>query len=177
SFASLGTTGGHRGRKRSLLQGGIGVPFIAGWPGKIASGKIDDSTPMTAVDLLPTLCAIADVELPEAYIADGVDQSAALFGKPASNRRKPIFWQWKSASKRGENWPTLAVRTGQWKLLLGKSPGQVELFHFPDDRHEKYNRQHSEADTVKRLKSLIANWEVECAGVAGQACFSTARPK
>ena len=94
SFASVGTTGGHRGRKRSLLQGGIGVPFIARWPGRIAAGKIDDTTPITAVDLLPTFCAIAGAELPEGYAPDGVNQSAALFGKPSSARTKPIFWQW-----------------------------------------------------------------------------------
>ena len=56
TFASVGTTGGRRGRKRSLLQGGIGVPFIARWPGKVAAGRIDETTPITAVDLLPTFC-------------------------------------------------------------------------------------------------------------------------
>lgn len=55
SWASVGSTGGHRGRKRSLLQGGIGVPFIARWPGKIPASNVDDTTPLTAVDLLPTL--------------------------------------------------------------------------------------------------------------------------
>ena len=100
SFASVGTTGGHRGRKRSLLQGGIGVPFIARWPGKIAAGKIDDTTPITAVDLLPTFCDIAGVELPEGYVPDGVNQLPALLGTPGSQRKKPIFWQWQTASKR-----------------------------------------------------------------------------
>jgi N-acetylgalactosamine-6-sulfatase len=68
------------------LQGGIGVPFIARWPGKIAAGKIDDTTTLTAVDLLPTLCAIAGAELPAGYKPDGVDHSAALLGAPTSQR-------------------------------------------------------------------------------------------
>ena len=113
TYASVGSTGGHRGRKRSLLQGGIGVPFIARWPGRIAAGKIDDTTPITAVDLLPTFCALGGAKLPEDYKPDGVDQSPALFGKPSSVRKKPIFWQWNAATSRGANWPAYAVRQGR----------------------------------------------------------------
>jgi N-acetylgalactosamine-6-sulfatase len=175
SFASVGTTGGHRGRKRSLLQGGIGVPFIARWPGRIAAGKIDDMTPITAVDLLPTFCAIAGTKLPDGYAPDGVDQSAALFGKPSSTRNKPIFWQWNSASKRGTNWPTLAVREGQWKLLLGKDPQQIELFGFPRDRHEKTNLKN--ALEVGRLKALIDDWKAILPDEPSKNCFSAERSK
>ena len=137
TFASVGTTGGHRGRKRSLLQGGIGVPFIVRWPGKTAKGNIDDTTPITAVDLLPTFCAIAGAQLPGDYVPDGVDQSAALLGKPSSTREKPIFWQWRYSSKRGDNWPALAVRDGEWKMLQGADPEHTELFRFPKDRLER----------------------------------------
>ncbi|MCA9248142.1 MAG: sulfatase-like hydrolase/transferase, partial [Planctomycetales bacterium] len=139
SFASVGTTGGHRGPKRSLLQGGIGVPFIARWPGKIAAGKVDSTTPITAVDLLPTFCSLAGAPLPADFRPDGVDQSAALLGQPSERRESPIFWQWNSASPRGDNWPALAIRQGEWKLLLGKRPDQVELFRFPADHFEKRN--------------------------------------
>jgi N-acetylgalactosamine-6-sulfatase len=175
SFASVGTTGGHRGRKRSLLQGGIGVPFIASWPGRIARGKVDDTTPITAVDLLPTLCAIAGAKLPKGYTSDGIDQSAAFFGKPTSIRRKPIFWQWNSASKRGTNWPTLAVHAGQWKLLLGKDPQRVELFRFPHDRLEKTNLQSAETIEVKRLKARLNEWKNTLPSEPSKSCFSAER--
>ena len=177
TFASVGTTGGHRGRKRSLLQGGIGVPFIVRWPGKIAKGKIDDTTAITAVDLLPTFCAIAGAKLPEGYVPDGVDQAAALFGTPTSTRSKPIFWQWKSASKRGTNWPTLAVRVGGWKLLLGKEPQQVELFRFPADRLERSNLRNSQNDEVKRLSTLIDGWKATLPVEPRKNCFSAERSK
>ncbi len=175
SFASVGTTGGHRGRKRSLLQGGIGVPFIAKWPGQIARGKIDDTTPITAVDLLPTLCGIAGAKLPDNYNPDGVDQSAALFGKPTLSRVQPIFWQWNSASKRGTNWPTLAVRQGEWKLLLGKDPQQVELFRFPRDRFERTNLHNARPDEVKRLKTLGDAWKVTLPSEPNKNCLSAER--
>ena len=177
SFASVGTTGGHRGRKRSLLQGGIGVPFIASWPHRVAEGKIDDETPITAVDLLPTLCTIAGAELPDSYTPDGVDQSAALFGKPSSTREKPIFWQWNFASGRGENWPALAVREGRSKLLLGKNPERVELFRFPQDRLEKHNLRGTRVTEVERLKALINGWTRTLPREPNNNCFSDERLK
>ena len=176
SFASVGTTGGHRGRKRSLLQGGIGVPFIARWPGRIAAGKIDDTTPITAVDLLPTFCKLAGAALPEDYTPDGVDQSDALFGKPSSARTKPIFWQWNFASNRGANWPAHAVRAGEFKLLLGKDPSkQIELFRFPQDRLEKHNLQSEERDEVERLKTLLDDWKATLPERPNEDCLSEER--
>ena len=175
SFASVGTTGGHRGRKRSLLQGGIGVPFIARWPGRIAPNKIDDSTPLTAVDLLPTFCSIAKVKLPDGYTPDGIDQSAALFGQPASQRRQPIFWQWNTASRGGTNWPAHAVREGEWKLLLGKDEQQVELFQFPMDRLEKENVLDQHDQEVLRLRGLIDAWTATLPADPKTSCFSAER--
>ncbi len=177
AFASVGTTGEHRGRKRSLLQGGIGVPFIARWPGRIAAGKVDDTTPITAVDLLPTFCALSGVKLPEGYKPDGIDQSAALFGKPSSSREPPIFWQWNTASARGDNWPTLAVRQGNWKLLLGKEPEQVELFQFPQDRLEQENVQERRANQVERLKGLLEAWQATLPAEPAEDCLSAERRK
>ena len=63
--AAKGITGGRKGYKAALFEGGIGVPFIARWPGKIAAGKVDDSSLISAVDLLPTFCEIAGAKLPD----------------------------------------------------------------------------------------------------------------
>ena len=153
------------------------MPFIAKWPGRIAEGKIDDTTPITAVDLLPTLCAIAGAKLPEDYVPDGIDQKAALFGKATSFRGRPIFWQWNSASKRGENWPTLAVRQGEWKLLLGREPQRIELFRFPADRLEKHNVRENQAGEVQRLRKLIDAWKATLPVAPKSNCFSDTRAK
>lgn len=177
TFASVGTTGGHRGRKRSLLQGGIGVPFIARWPGKIAAGKIDDTTPITAVDLLPTFCKIAGVELPKDYVPDGVNQLPALLGTPGSQRRSPVFWEWRTARSRGDNWPALAVREGSWKLLLGKEASRVELFRFPSDRLEQTNLRDEHPAEVRRLSDLIDTWKKTLPAGPNEDCFSAQRDK
>lgn len=175
TFASVGTTGGHRGRKRSLLQGDIGVPFIVRWPGKVGAGKIDDTTPITAVDLLPTFCKLAGAKLPANYEPDGVDQSAALLGKPSSERRKPIFWEWRSASTRGTNWPMLAVRDERFKMLKGKNPKQVELFEFPKDRLEKTNMAERRYNQVTRLNKLLDAWQQTIPAKPNPSCFSKTR--
>ena len=177
SFASVGTTGGHRGRKRSLLQGGIGVPFIARWPGKIAAGKIDDATPITAVDILPTLCALAGAKLPDGYRPDGVDQTEALLGKSNARRTKPIFWQWTTATKTGDTWPMLAVREANGKLLLGREAQQVELFRLPQDSFEKTNLSQQEAAEVTRLKALLDAWTATLPKHPATNCLSSERTK
>jgi N-acetylgalactosamine-6-sulfatase len=151
------------------------VPLIARWPGKIAAGKVDDTTPITAVDLLPTFCEIAEVELPEGYAPDGVSQLPALLGTPGGQRDKPIFWQWRSASPRGDNWPTLAVREGSWKLLLGKEPGRVELFRFPSDRLETTNLCVSHPDEVHRLRGLLDEWTKTLPVEPSEDCLSRER--
>jgi len=177
TFASVGTTGGHRGRKRSLLQGGIGVPFIARWPGKIAAGKIDDTTPITAVDLLPTWCKIAGAELPEGYVPDGMNQLPALLGTAGSQRTEPIFWEWRTARSRGDNWPALAIREGSWKLLLGKEANRIELFRFPSDRIEKTNLREEHPDEVRRLNALIDAWKKTLPAEPNEDCFSNQRDR
>lgn len=177
SFASVGSTGGHRGRKRSLLQGGIGVPFLARWPGRIAAGRIDDVTPLTAVDLLPTFCALAGAKLPAGYVPDGIDQTDALLGKPMGRRAQPIFWQWQTASKAGDNWPALAVRDGDWKLVVGKDPRQFELFRFPGDRLEQGNLAAQEEKEVARLRELLASWTATLPSKPDPTCFSATRTR
>ncbi len=51
-----GSTGPFRGRKGSLLEGGVRVPFIARWPGTVPAGRVNDSTVLSGVDWLPTVC-------------------------------------------------------------------------------------------------------------------------
>eukprot|EP00903_Cladosiphon_okamuranus_P003744 g3742.t1 len=76
--ASVGVTGGRKGAKHTLWEGGIGVPFLARWPGKIAAGEIDDTSLISAVDLLPTFVEIAGAKLPADYEPDGITQVKTL---------------------------------------------------------------------------------------------------
>src|SRR6185369_3175892 len=86
-------TGGLRGSKLSLYEGGVRVPCIAWRPGRIPAGCVNDKTVFAAVDFFPTLCAIAGVKLPDGYVSDGEDLSRVLAGETVA-RTKPIFWEY-----------------------------------------------------------------------------------
>src|SRR4030095_16909160 len=117
----------------SLYEGGIRLPFIARWPGHVAADRVDETTVMHAVDMMPTLAAIAGVKLPKDCEGDGEDLSGALLGK-AIPRGKPLFWEY----GRNETWfkfpagadrsPNVAVRDGKWKLLVNAGGTGAELY-------------------------------------------------
>ena len=75
-------TAGLRGMKWSLYEGGVREPFIVRWPGHIAPGTVDKTSVVSSTDLLPTLCALANVPAPKDTKLDGHDISAALAGRP-----------------------------------------------------------------------------------------------
>ncbi|MEO8496280.1 MAG: sulfatase-like hydrolase/transferase, partial [Planctomycetota bacterium] len=91
-YDAPGSTAGMRGRKWSLYEGGIRMPLIARWRGKIPSGTVDETSVMAAVDLFPTFCSLAGVATPEVEF-DGVAMGEALLGKPQV-RSKPIVWEY-----------------------------------------------------------------------------------
>lgn len=97
------------------------MPFIARWPGKIKAGRVDETTMISAVDLLPTFCEVAGVTLEGDYVPDGVSQLAALTGEARPGREKPLFWKmkasWPGAEKKPYHWVSYAVADKQWKLL------------------------------------------------------------
>ncbi|RMD78407.1 MAG: N-acetylgalactosamine 6-sulfate sulfatase (GALNS), partial [Lentisphaerae bacterium] len=91
NYYSIGSTGGMRGRKRNLFEGGIRLPFIVRWPGHTPTDVVNEETEICAVDLLPTLCAAAGVTLPADYRGDGENMLPALEGKKIQ-RKRPLFW-------------------------------------------------------------------------------------
>jgi arylsulfatase A-like enzyme len=160
-------TGGLRGSKLSLYEGGTREPLIVWWPGHAPAGKLNENTVIGAVDLLPTLCKIAGVSVPETVKPklDGEDLSAALTGgNPV--RTKPFFWEYgrnetsfKYPQPQSHNRsPNVAVRDGNWKLLVNADGTGVELYNLASDRDETNNVAAKEGDVVKRLSSEALDW-------------------
>ncbi|MDG2124759.1 MAG: sulfatase-like hydrolase/transferase [Verrucomicrobiales bacterium] len=174
-----GITGGRKGYKGALFEGGVGVPFIARWPGKIGVGKVDDTSLMSAVDLLPTFCEIAGVELPEGYVPDGVSQVAALTGTPAGVREKPLFWKmsapWPAPKNRPFHWVTWAVVDRGWKLVANKDFSYVELYDLASDPMEKVDRSGEEKAVVVELVEKIEAWKEELPEKPSGEVFSELR--
>lgn len=161
--ASKGITGGRKGYKAALFEGGIGVPFIARWPGKIKAGSIDDSSLMSAVDLLPTFCEIAGAKLPESYKPDGISQVSALQGKAYPLRTKPLFWKmganWPAPKNRPDHWVSYAVLDQNWKLVASEDLSYVELYDIVNDVYEKVDLKETNTDVVENLINKIIEWK------------------
>lgn len=86
-------SGGLRGQKLSLYEGGIRVPFLAWWPSQVQGGVVNDRTVFASVDLLPTLANLCGATLPAGYSPDGEAMPAALRGGTPT-RTKPLFWEY-----------------------------------------------------------------------------------
>ena len=163
SAASKGITAGRKGYKASLFEGGINVPFIARWPGKIAAGQVNRDAVLTAVDLLPTFCEIAGVKLPSDYQPDGISQVAVLTGKGSPKRAKPIFWKmsgsWPIRESSPYHWVSYAVVNDPWKLVANHDLSYVELYDLMADPLEKDNLMEEHPEIVKQLVQMIAEWQ------------------
>lgn len=134
SHSGIGSPGPFRGRKRSLYEGGIRVPFIVHGGPAAPVGHVDDKTVIGAVDLLPTFCALAGIPLPADFAGDGEDMSAALRGEVTA-RQRPLLWEWRydQAGHTLNKSPRLALRDGHWKFLMNPDGSRLELYNFADD--------------------------------------------
>ncbi len=155
-----GSSGPFRGRKWSLYEGGIRVPFLVRWPGHIPDGSVDARTIMTDMDLFPTLCFLADVKPPNAEF-DGQDMSRALLGYP-QQRQEPLYFFFGNAPTSPGNSrfksPDLAVRDGKWKLLINRDSSNAELYNLKQDRAEQDNIKDQFPRMAKRLAHKVLNW-------------------
>ncbi|MBL7154071.1 MAG: sulfatase-like hydrolase/transferase, partial [Phycisphaerae bacterium] len=108
-----GSTGGLRGMKGKTWEGGLRVPMVARWPGKIPAGVVN-SSPAGTIDVLPTILKAASVAVPSDRIIDGKDIMPMLRSGKAKSRHEVIF------GMQGTNLAT--IRSGKWKLHV-RSPG------------------------------------------------------
>ena len=172
-YYSVGSSGGLRGEKRSLFEGGVRVPFLVRWPGRTPAGAINHTTAFTAVDLLPTLCAAAGITLPSDYRGDGENLLAALAGQPVK-RTRPIFWDWTGKAADPHWWPRLAVRDGDWKLLLTADAQRVALHRLTTDRAEAVDLAKDHPEIVARLTQLALAWKATLPTTVDPSCISVA---
>jgi arylsulfatase A-like enzyme len=174
-----GVTGGRKGYKGALFEGGIGVPFIARWPGEIAAGKVDKTSLISAVDLLPTFCEIAGVELPSKYMPDGLSQVATLKGKAKTQRDKPLFWKmdapWPVQKSRPDHWVAYAVVAQNWKMVTNKDSSHIELYNITSDPFEKTDHKKTKPAVVARMSKLLADWKATLPSGPDKKCFSKER--
>lgn len=159
SHSGVGSAGPFRGRKRSLYEGGVRTPFIARWPSHIPAGKVDKDTVLSGVDFLPTVCGLAGIAVPEQMELDGEDLSPALLGTP-KDRAKPLMWEFRFGVVGHviNKSPTLAIREGNWKLLMNPDRSRLELYDIPEDPSELTNVAASNPEVVQKLETQVLAW-------------------
>jgi len=177
--ASVGSTAGRRGRKASLFEGGIGVPFLVRWPAKITPNTIDNDSVISAVDLLPTFCAIANAPFPNGYQPDGMDITPVLLGKKLQQRPKNLFWKMPAVtdpkSTKNSKWAAWAILQDPWKLVTSENFELFELYHLKEDYKESINYAEQQPELTERLLQKLKAWKATLPEKPEGAVFSSAR--
>ena len=151
-----------RGSKRTTLEGGIRVPFVLSWKGKLPAGKVYDK-PVIQLDILPTALAAAGVAAKPDARLDGVDLLPYLTGRDASSPHDTLYWRLGGQA---------AVRRGEWKLVrydstvdtpgirsvatLGPHLSPFRLYNLNEDIGEAHDRS---GDQPEKSKELLAAWD------------------
>ncbi|HVK10702.1 MAG TPA: sulfatase-like hydrolase/transferase [Gemmataceae bacterium] len=144
-----GSTGGLRGRKRAMYEGGIRVPGIARYPGQIKPGTTSD-VPVIGSDFFPTALALAGAKPPADRVLDGIDVFPALTGGTVE-RKVPLFWRLDMAP----NNMTMALRQGDWKVVGSRDGSKVELYNLKADPAEATDLSAREPAVFERLKKEL----------------------
>lgn len=143
------SNGDLRGWKGSCYEGGIRVPAIVRWPGKVAAGSTTE-LPSYFPDWFPTLSAVAGAAPGETQPLDGIDLTPVLRGKDAPRREQPMFWEFHGSGG------MLAVRDGKWKAVrrnvLRDQPADWELYDLEADPAESHDLAGQHPEIVERLQ-------------------------
>ena len=152
------------GKKGSTYEGGQRVPAVIRWPGTIPAGQVNDEL-MTAMDLLPTFAHLAGAELPTDRVIDGANILPVLTEGAATPHK--AFYYYKGNTLK-------AVRSGPWKLHLGKMKGKASarrgkgasspimaLYHLDEDKAERKNLLKEHPEIVEKLQASAKAFEAE----------------
>jgi arylsulfatase len=141
------SSGPLRGRKGSVYEGGIRVPLVVKWPGKIAQGSRNDD-PSALWDMLPTICELSGNEVPAG--TDGISLLPALLGNTGQETHESLYWEfpsyWGQAALIKEDWKLVVT-----KLVKGPDSTVVQLFNLREDIAESNDLSDEKQDLVKEM--------------------------
>jgi len=146
--------GPFRGFKRDMYEGGIRVPLIARWPGKVPANRTSDEM-IAFWDMLPTFAELANVTAPGNL--DGRSFTDALFGKPQQSPHSFLYWDY--GHTRGMF--LQAVRMGDWKGIRNGQGTKLELYNLVTDISESNNVSDRHPEIVKKIEQILAEQMVQ----------------
>lgn len=146
------SNGSLKGIKRDLYEGGIRMPMIARWPGKIKPGT--ETNHISAIwDFLPTACDIAGIKPPKNI--DGISYLPTVLGKP-QKKHQYLYWEFHERKTTEQ-----AVRLGNWKAIRHKPTGPIELYDLKTDIGEENNLANQHREIVAKIETILKNIRTE----------------
>jgi len=148
------SAGPFRGLKGSVYEGGIRVPMVARWPGRIRPGAVSDHV-SAFWDILPTLCEVAGAPVPRDI--DGISLLPTLLGTGQQRAHAHLYWEFPAYG--GQQ----AVRLGDWKGVRQKmlrGPVKTELYHLGDDPGETTDLAARHPDVLARIEAVMSQARV-----------------
>jgi len=136
-----------KGGKRDVYEGGIRIPFIARWPGKITAGRVSDQM-LAFWDVMPTLAEIAGLEAPKGI--DGISMLPAFLGKKQKSHEY-LYWDYGHVRKTFKQ----ALRMDNWKGIRIGVENPFELYNLKDDPGETKDVASQHPAIVKKIESLM----------------------
>jgi len=144
-----------RAGKGWLYEGGIRVPFIVAWPGRIAGGRTE-ATPGISTDLYPTLLDLAGIAPRPKQHLDGVSLAQVIRGTGRVTR-DTIYWHFPHYHGSGSR-PSSAIRAGNWKLVEWLETGKTELYDLASDPSELRDLASSDPQRAAALRTRLSAW-------------------
>jgi arylsulfatase A-like enzyme len=148
-----------RGSKRTTLEGGIRVPFLVKWPGRLPAGEVYDQ-PVIQLDILPTVLAAAGIAVDEKANLEGVDILPYLRGENEKAPHEALYWRFG---------PQMAIRQGDWKLVrydpvvdgrkdAKRTATEPKLYNLADDIGETRDLIDAEPEKARALQAAWDKW-------------------
>ena len=144
----FGSYGPLRGAKRGMYEGGIRVPMVARWPGRVPAGRISDE-PWAFWDVMPTLVEMAGVTPPPDI--DGISVLPTLRGQVQKHKHEYFYWDY--GHTRGNY--RQAVRLGDWKGVRNGPGAEIELYDLASDAAETRDVASLHPETISRIAQVV----------------------
>lgn len=143
------SSGGLKGKKRDVYEGGVRVPMIAWWKGKIQAGTTTDHAGIF-YDIMPTLAEVAGITAPKQ--TDGISFLPELMNK-TQKKHAHLYWELQVGTT--PNGYRQALRKGQWKVLRYQQSGKPELYNIENDLYEEFDQAQNHTKLLKEMDNLM----------------------
>jgi len=148
------SSGPLRGIKRDMYEGGIRVPMVVRWPGRIRAGSVSDQV-WAFWDFLPTVAEMAGAPPPDGI--DGISMLPTILGRKQEREHEFLYWEFHERGSRQ------AVRTGNWKAIRQRSGQPLELYDLKADLGETNNVAAMHPAVVERVEAYLKTARTESA--------------